>query len=84
MKRLTGITLSVPKIFVYNECFFLAEMRNNHMNLINQWNPCIVQLSRYQIRIYRSLADIAQENTIQRVNLNHLMVSQQMKLVCRC
>lgn len=75
MKRIDTITFSVPKIFVYNDCFFfLAEMRNSRMNLINQWSPCVVQITRYQLRVYGNLADIPQDNTSMRVNLHKLMV----------
>lgn len=65
----------VPKVFVYDgSFFFLMEIRGSKFNFITKWSPCVVQLLPFQLRIYRSLADIAQENTHSRVNLHSLMV----------
>lgn len=76
MRRLQTITMLVPKLFIYDSSFFfLMEIRGNKLNFLNKWNPCVVQLVKYQLRIYRSLADIAQENTLSRINLHSLMVA---------
>ena len=75
IKRLPAITMSVPKIFVFKDSFFfLAEIRNNKMNLLNQWASCVVQLTRYQLRVFKSVTDVPMEKTVLRVNLSHLMV----------
>ena len=75
MKHIPAITFSVPKIFVYQDCFFfLAELRTGRLNFINKWVPCVVQLMRNQIRVYHSVAEIVQNDTITRVNLHCLMV----------
>lgn len=49
-------------------------MRASKMNLMNQWTSCIVQLTKYQMRIYKNLADISPDNTILRINFHQLMV----------
>lgn len=75
IKRLAAITMAMPKIFVLNDSFFfLAEMRNSKMNFLSQWMGCVVQLTRYQLRVFRSVADVPMEKTVLRVNLSHLMV----------
>ena len=49
-------------------------MRTSKINLKNQWSPCVVQLTKYQMRIYKNLADISPDNTILRINFHQLMV----------
>ena len=77
IKRVNAITMSVPKMFVFRDSFFfLAEMRNSKMNFLSQWTACVVQLTRYQLRVFRSVTDIPLERTVLRVNLSHLMVGE--------
>lgn len=75
VKHLETITMLVPKVFVFDGTFFfLMEIRGSKFNFITKWSPCVLQLAAFQLRIYRNLADIAQENTVSRVNLHSLMV----------